>query len=69
MLQAHREDHPPPEIGSAGSVTAAWAIVAILLSVGGLFVSFHHRVVEDTPRLHLTQSVAQSSVGVDDVVQ
>jgi hypothetical protein len=43
MLPTDFEQRPSVEEPPLRSIVAAWAVAIILLSVGGLFISFHNR--------------------------
>jgi hypothetical protein len=65
MLQAHFKPRAPLEAGWIRSLEAAWAVVAILLSAGGLFLSLHHQVASAVLHPHTAPS-AQTSADEDD---
>jgi hypothetical protein len=65
MLQAHFELRAPLQAGSVRSLAAAWAVVAILLSAGGVFLSLHQHVARAVFHPHAAPS-AQTSADEDD---
>ncbi len=65
MLQAHFEPRAPLQAGSVRSLAAAWAVVAILLSAGGVFLSHHQHVARAVLHPHAALS-AHTSADEDD---
>jgi hypothetical protein len=68
MSQAHFEPRAPLEAGSGKNLVAAWAVVAILLSAGGVFLSLHQHVARAMPHPHAAPSV-QTSADEDDAAR
>lgn len=68
MLQAPFEPRGPLEAGSVRSIAAAWAVVFILLSAGGAFVSLHPHVANVMPHPHAA-TAAPTGAGEDDAAR